>query len=160
MKKVIIISLAVCILTFCLISCSSTSETLTNTVPDIASSVLEVSGIQDAKDLTQDNLVYDMGLTVENIEEFAGYTTGVTGNSGTIVVVKAVSGKASDIQAELEAYKVTNADFLSLYPEFATAQTQAENGRVVSKADVVVLAIGGPDADYAAVDTAIEEALQ
>ncbi len=159
MKKIFIATLLICLLGLALISCSS-AETLTNTVPDIATAVSEVGDIQEPNELTEDNLVYDMGITVENVAEFSGFTTGITGNSGTIVVIKAADGKVADVQAELEAYKMVNADFLSLYPEFASAQTQAENGRIVAKADVVVLAIAGPNADYAAVDTAIEEALQ
>ncbi len=148
----------VCTLALCFTACSS-GETVENSVADIAAAVAEVSGIQEQKELTADNLTFDLALTNENIVEFAGYTTNVTGNSGTILVVKTAEGKTADVLAELEAYKVTNADFLSLYPEFASAQAQAENGRIVSKADVIVLAIAGPDADYAAIDTAIEENL-
>ncbi len=158
MKKILITILLLSLLVLSITACQG-GETVENSAATIATAVADVSGIQEQKELTQDNLTFDLALTTDNIVEFSGYTTNVVGQSGTVLVIKAAEGKAADVKAELEAYKVTNADFLSLYPEFETAQAQAENGRIVAKADVVVLAIAGPDADYAAIDTAIEENL-
>ncbi len=159
MKRLLLLTLSICIFAFSFASCTA-QESVNNSVSDIATAVADVSGILEQKELTQDNLRFDLALTIDNIVEFKGYTTNVTGNSGTILCVKVQEGKTADVLAELEAYRTTNAEFLSLYPEFETAQTQAENGRIVSKADVIVFAIAGPDADYVEVDTAIQENLQ
>lgn len=157
MKKLLAICLSICLLTLCLTACGGGVKA---SVTDIAAAVEAAAGITNPMAIDDDELIYSMAITKENVAEYAGSHTGVSGSSGTVLAVKAVSGKATDVKTELEAFCASNADFLSNYPEFATAQEQAKNGRVVVKGDVVVLAIAGPDADYAAVDAAIETAMK
>lgn len=157
MKKLIAVLCGICIVVFSLSACGG-GDSVKAAVPDIASSVQAAAGIENPLAVTDDDMLYTFALTVDNIDEYAGVYTGVTGSSGTVLVVKTKDVDAT--KAELTDYCARNADLLSNYPEFATAQQQAENGRVVAKGNVVVLAIAGPDVDYAAVDSAIEAALQ
>ncbi|MEG1872435.1 MAG: DUF4358 domain-containing protein [Ruthenibacterium sp.] len=157
MKKLLAVSLCLCFLALSLVACGGGVKA---SVPDIAAAVETAAAVASPIAIDDDELHYAMGLTAENIAEYAGSHTGVSGSSGTVLVVKAAAGKISEVEKELKSYCATNADFLSNYPEFATAQAQAADGRVVVKGDVAVLAIAAPDIDYAAVDTAIEGALK
>ncbi len=157
MKKLTVILSVILLFAICLTACG---ETVENSVSDIAAQVSDVCGIEEPIELNEDSLLYDFGLTLDSVGEFAGYATNVTGSSGTVLAIRASADDIDSIVQTLEEYRATNADFLSNYPEFATAQSQAENGRVVTKGDVVVLAIAGADVDYADVDTAIDSALQ
>ncbi len=159
MKKSIAIFSLITILLFSFAACGE-SEAVENTVADIASSVSSACAIQEQLEVTEETLNYAMGITLENVAEFAGYESGVNGVSGTVVVIRATEGKIEDVVTELETYKAANVSFLSNYPEFETSITQAENGVVTQKADVAVLAIAAPDIDYADVSAAIESALQ
>lgn len=158
MKKVFAIVLSACLVLLCLAGCGGGS--VKASVTDIADTLKTTAAVENPMAIDDDEMNYNMGMTMDNIDSYAGYYTGVTGHSGTVVAIKAKSGKVNDVKTELETYRAKNADFLSNYPEFATAKTQAENGRVVAKGDVVVLVIAADGVDYSAVDSAIETALQ
>lgn len=126
----------------------------------IADTLKDTAAVENPVAIDNDELYYTMNVTLENIDTYAGYYTGVTGSSGTVLAVQAKDGCADAVKSELQTYCTTNADFLSNYPEFAQAQTQAENGRVEAKGNTVVLVIAAADIDYATVDSAIAAALQ
>ncbi|MEG1407121.1 MAG: DUF4358 domain-containing protein, partial [Ruthenibacterium sp.] len=109
---------------------------------------------------TDDDLVYDMSIDKAMVDSYVGHRTGVNGASGAVLVLKTTDGNVDTVKAQFETYCKNTAAFLANYPEFAAAQKQAEQGRVVAKGNYLVLAIAGEGTDYAAVDTAIADALK
>ena len=155
MKKCIVSVLSVCLALLCLCACSGSK---TYDIQELLSAVESSIGMTNAVDLTEEDLNYDMGLTMENIEAFAGKKENVNNASGRILVIQAVSGKGEEVKAELEDYAKRYTEFLGNYEEFAAAQAQAEQTRVSASGDYVILAMANEGADYAAVDEAIKAA--
>ena len=155
MKKYIAVVLAACLALVCLCACSGKK---TYDIQELLSAVEASAGLTDPVDLTEEDLNYDMGLTMENIDSFAGKTENVNGASGRVLVGKAVSGKGEDVKTELQSYVTSRAEFLGNYEEFAGAKAQAEQARVVASGDYVILVMANEGMDYAAVDEAIEAA--
>lgn len=160
MKKILTVcaALLALVMLFSLSACSSGGAK--KSVAEIAKAIEDASGLVNALAIDDDEVYYSMGVTLENVEEYAGSHSNSSGASGTVFVAKAKSGQAEAIKGELEKYKNANAELLSGYTEFANSAEQAKNGRIMVKDDIVILVIGGPDADYAAIDTAVESALQ
>lgn len=158
MKKLLAVLLALSLLAVCLAACGGSG--VKTSAADIAKAIEGSAGLVNPTAVTEDDLVYTMTLTMDNIEEYAGSYSNATGASGTVLVVKAKSGKADAVKAELETYKTANAELMGNYTEFATSAQQAKDGRIVVKDNVVVLVIAGPEADYAAIDTAVENAVK
>ena len=155
MKKYIAVALAACLALVCLCACSGSK---TYDIQELLSAVEGSAGLTDPVDLTEEDLNYDMGLTMENIDSFAGKAENINGTSGRVLIVKAVSGKGEDVKAELESYVSSRAEFLGNYEEFAGAKAQAEQARVVASGDYVILVMANEGMDYAAVDEAIKAA--
>lgn len=155
MKKYIAVALAACLALVCLCACSGSK---TYDIQELLSAVEGSAGLTDPVDLTEEDLNYDMGLTMENIDSFAGKAENINGTSGRVLVVKAVSGKGEDVKAELESYVSSRAEFLGNYEEFAGAKAQAEQARVVASGDYVILVMANEGMDYTAVDEAIKAA--
>ena len=99
-------------------------------------------------------------LTMGNVDDFAIKKSNNQGDSGTILVIHAAAGKAGDVKAELAAYQEAQINYWGNYAEFADAQANAKEGRVIEKGDYVVLVFASlENADYAAIDKAVDEAL-
>ena len=127
---------------------------------DIVSAIEAADPISNPLEIDETALQYDMMLTLENVESFAGVRSNDQGNSGTILVVKALAGKAGDVAAELETYKQNQVAYYGNYAEFADGQAQIEDGRVVTSGDYVVLVFANTEgADYGEIDKAIDSAL-
>lgn len=127
---------------------------------DIVSAIEAANPISNPLELDETALEFDMMLTMENVEEFAGVRSNDQGNSGTILVVKAAAGKAGDVSGELETYKQNQVAYYGNYAEFADGQAQIEEGRVVTSGDYVVLVFANTEgADYGEIDKAIDSAL-
>ncbi len=127
---------------------------------DILSAIEAVNPIDNPRDLDDFALENDYGMTMDNIQEFAGRMSNTQGNSGTILVVKAAAGKAADVKKELSTYQQNQVTYWGNYAEFADAQTNAKEGRIVEKGDYVALVFAGTsEADYSAIDKVLDEAL-
>ena len=127
---------------------------------DIVSAIEAANPISNPLELDETALEFDMMLTMENVEKFAGVRSNDQGNSGTILVVKAAAGKAGDVSGELETYKQNQVAYYGNYSEFADGQAQIEEGRVVTSGDYVVLVFANTEgADYGEIDKAIDSAL-
>lgn len=125
MKKYIAVVLAACLALVCLCACSGKK---TYDIQELLSAVEASAGLTDPVDLTEEDLNYDMGLTMENIDSFAGKTENVNGASGRVLVIKAVSGKGEDVKTELQSYVTSRAEFLGNYEEFAGAKGAGRTG--------------------------------
>lgn len=158
MKKTFSILLCFCLFTVLMVGCGKSGADYD--INKVLSDVEAATPIANPLDFNDDDLIYDMTIDKAMIDSYVGHRTGVNGASGAVLVVKTVDGNVDTVKAQLEAYCKSTAAFLANYPEFAAAQKQAEQGRVVAKGNYLVLAIAGEGTDYAAVDTAIEGALK
>ncbi len=162
MKRIFVILLSVCLLCGTLAGCGGDSAVKENyNVNDIASALESVASIENPIDITEDDLTYEFGVDMEQVAEFAGQKTGVANTAGTVLVIKANAGKASDVKTALENYKngliAVSENYQSDFPD---AYKQISDGRIVTKGDCVILAIAGAGVEYTDVDTAVDEALK
>lgn len=146
MKKLLSIILSLTLVTALLTSCGE--KTKSYNIADVMTTIEAAAGIMEAAEVSQDNFLLETGIAADDVEDFAGKVTNVNGASGTIYIVKAKAGKASDIKAKFEEIRLGTADFLANYPEFASAKALAESGIVASHGDYVILVISG-DAETA-----------
>ena len=102
MKKFFTILLAVvfamAVLTGCGGSASSAPAKDYN-INDVKTAIEGANAIANPLEMDEFTLEFDLGLTMENIAEFVGVKSNDQGNSGTILVIKAAEGKASDVAA-------------------------------------------------------------
>ena len=158
MKKIIAVLLTVCLCAAAFAACGK--ENASYNINDVSAAVEKAVTIETPIAFSEDDLKLDMSMDMANVEEYTGHRTGKNGAAGAVLVIKAKAGAADTVKAQLETYKQGQAAFLANYPEFAAAQKQAEQGRIVVKGDYLVLAIAGEGIDYTAVDKAIDEALK
>lgn len=159
MKRFFAVILAVCLAGVLFVGCGSSAASYN--INDVADAVKAVANVENPLDISDDDLLYDFGMEKENVEEYVGVKTGVANSAGTVLVVKAASGKIDDVKAALENYKngilAVSENYKTDFPE---AYEQVSAGRIVVKGDYAVLAIAAAGVDYADVDTAIENAIK
>lgn len=102
---------------------------------------------------------YMMMMTMDNIVAYQGDMTNNQADCGFVFVAQAKEGKVAEVEAELQAYK----DSLSandMYTEFADKMAISKEARIVTNGNYVAMVIASVDVgDYAAIDTALETAL-
>lgn len=161
MKRVFAILLSVCLLCGVLAGCGNGAGKANYNVTDIANALETVASIENPIDITQDDLIYEFGVDVEQVAEFSGQKTGVANTAGTVLVIQAKAGKASDVKTALDSYKNGLVSVSENYQnDFPDAYRQISDGRVITKGDCVILAIAAANVEYTDVDTAIDEALK
>lgn len=167
MKKVLSIILSLTLAAAVLTGCGEKSKSYN--ITDLMTTIEASAAIPEAKEVSKDDFLLETGIAAEDVEEFAGKVTNVNGASGTIYIIKAKAGKATEIQNKMDEIRAGTADFLSNYPEFASAQSLAEGGIVNSRGDYVLLVISGDaktaetesvEKVYESVTKAIDEAFK
>ncbi len=147
---------------------SSASEAASSTaasvsgknLSDVVAAIEATNPIANARDLDAFALENDCLLTMDNILEFSGKVSNNQGDISTILVIHAAPGKAADVKSELTAYQEAQTNYWDNYDAFAGAKASAKEGRIVEKGDYVALVFADPEnADYAAIDKAVDEAL-
>lgn len=126
---------------------------------DSAVSALEaVNPIVNPRALDDFSVENELMLTMDNLVAYKGDVTNDQGDCGLVFVAQAKEGKAADVEAELQAYKdsLTAND---LYAEFADKIAMAKDARIVSNGNYVAIVIASIGGDYAAIDTALDTAL-
>ena len=160
MKKIVSLLMAVSLCAFALAGCGGGSETASYNLDDIVATVEKANPVSNSRDVDDNFIQLDMLLDPENIEEYAGKVSSDQSNSALIVAIKAVEGKASTVEEELNAYK----DSIStggLYAEFADKEAMAADARIIAKGDYLVMVVANTEgADYTEIDTALDEALK
>lgn len=162
MKKLLSLLLVAACLTLALVGCGDkpTTEAKTYNLADIVTAVETANPVSNPREVNDNFITLDMMLTKDNVVEYAGKVSNDQGNSALIVAVKAVEGKASELKAEMAAYK-TSVSTGGLYAEFAAMEEMAKDARIVEKGDYLVMVIANTEgADYAEIDTALNEALK
>lgn len=160
MKKFFLLLFAAAFFALCLTACGGGSDTASYNLNDIVTAVEAANPVSNPRDVDDNFIQLDMLLTADNIEEYAGKVSNDQGNSALIVAIKAVEGKASAVQEELNAYK-TSISSGGLYAEFADMEAMAADARIVVKGDYLVMVVANTEgADYAEIDTALNDALK
>lgn len=99
-----------------------------------------------------------MGLTKDNIIAYRGDVTNNQADCALVFVAQVKDGTADTVKSELEAFQSTMTS--SLYAEFADKVAKAQDARIVTSGNLVVMVISGVNGpDYADIDAAIESAL-
>ena len=102
---------------------------------------------------------YTMMLTMDNIVAYDGDITNNQADCGLVFVAQAKDGKAAEVEKALQAYKDSLAAN-DMYAEFAHKIAISKEARIVTNGNYVAMVIASIDVgDYAAIDTALETAL-
>ena len=128
-------------------------------VGTIADALLAVNEVPNPRDYDDFAVEYDLGLTMDNIVQYAGCVTNDAPKDCALVfVAQAKEGTVDAVVSELEAAKANMSS--SLYAEYADATAKAADARIVSKGSVVAFVVAGVNGpDYADIDAALDAAM-
>lgn len=137
---------------------AASEEADTEKLASIVSALEEVNPINNPRAITSDDVEFNMNMTPDNLVAFQGDVTNTQSDCGLVFVAQVKDGTMDTVLEELEAYRQSMTS--SLYVEFADKVAKAEDARIVSKDNIVVMVISSIDGpDYADIDAAIESAL-
>ena len=127
---------------------------------DAAVAAIEaVNPIANPRALDDFSVENELMLTMDNLVGYKGDVTNDQADCGLVFVAQAKDGQVDAVKAELEAYK-ESLSANDLYAEFADKVALAKDARIVTNGDYVAIVIAGiANPDYAAIDTALETAL-
>ena len=127
---------------------------------DAAVAAIEaVNPIANPRALDDFSVENELMLTMDNLVGYKGDVTNDQADCGLVFVAQAKDGQVDAVKAELEAYK-ESLSANDLYAEFADKVALAKDARIVTKGNYVAIVIAGiANPDYAAIDTALETAL-
>lgn len=137
---------------------ASAAEADTAKLESIVAALEEVNPINNPRTITADDVEFNMNMTPDNLVDFRGDVTNTQSDCGLVFVAQVKDGTMDTVLEELEAYRDSMTS--TLYVEFADKVAKAEDARIVSKDNIVVMVIASIDGpDYADIDTAINNAL-
>ena len=127
---------------------------------DAAVAAIEaVNPIANPRALDDFSVENELMLTMDNLVAYKGDVTNDQADCGLVFVAQAKDGKVDAVKSELEAYKAS-LSANDLYAEFADKIALAKDARIVTNGNYVAIVIAGiANPDYAAIDTALETAL-
>lgn len=142
------------------ISDNADAETANTANLDAAVSAIEaVNPIANPRALDDFSAENELMLTMDNLVGYKGDVTNDQADCGLVFVAQAKDGKVDAVKSELEAYK-ESLSANDLYAEFADKVALAKDARIVTNGNYVAIVIAGiANPDYAAIDTALETAL-
>lgn len=134
------------------------AEADTEKLESIVASLKEVNPISNPRAITSDDIEFYMNMTPDNLVDFRGDITNTQSDCGIVFVAQVKDGSMDAVVEELEAFRDSMSS--SLYAEFADKVAKAQDARIVSKDNIVVLVVASIDGpDYADIDAAIDSAL-
>lgn len=135
-----------------------TEEAQTANLDSAVAALEEVNPIANPRAIDDFSVENELMLTMDNLVAYKGDVTNDQADCGLVFVAQAKEGKAADVEAELQAYKdsLTAND---LYAEFADKIAMAKDARIVTSGNYVAIVIASIGGDYAAIDTALDTAL-
>lgn len=134
------------------------AEADTAKLESIVSALEAVNPINNPRTISADDVEFYMNMTPDNLVDFRGDITNTQSDCGLVFVAQVQDGAMDTVLEELDAFKQSMAS--SLYAEFADKVAKAEDARIVSKDNIVVMVVASIDGpDYADIDSAIETAL-
>lgn len=133
-------------------------EAQTANLDSAVAALEEVNPIANPRALDDFSVENELMLTMDNLVAYKGDVTNDQADCGLVFVAQAKEGKAADVEAELQAYKdsLTAND---MYAEFADKIAMAKDARIVTNGNYVAIVIASIGGDYAAIDTALDTAL-
>lgn len=136
----------------------ATEEAQTANLKSAVAALEAVNPIANPRALDDFSVENELMLTMDNLVAYKGDVTNDQADCGLVFVAQAKEGKAADVEAELQAYKesLTAND---MYAEFADKIAMAKDARIVTNGNYVAIVIASIGGDYAAIDTALETAL-
>lgn len=136
----------------------ATEEAQTANLESAVAALEAVNPIANPRALDDFSVENELMLTMDNLVAYKGDVTNDQADCGLVFVAQAKEGKAADVEAELQAYKesLTAND---MYAEFADKIAMAKDARIVTNGNYVAIVIASIGGDYAAIDTALETAL-
>ena len=136
----------------------ATEEAQTANLESAVAALEEGNPIANPRALDDFSVENELMLTMDNLVAYKGDVTNYQADCGLVFVAQAKEGKAADVEAELQAYKesLTAND---MYAEFADKIAMAKDARIVTNGNYVAIVIASIGGDYAAIDTALETAL-
>ena len=124
----------------------------------IVTAVEAVNPVANPRVIDDFSLANEMGVTADNIVAFKGDVTNDQADCALVFAAQAKEGTVDTVKAELETYKESMSS--TLYAEFADKVAKAQDARIVTSGNYVVMVISGISGpDYADIDTAINAAL-
>lgn len=146
---------------------SSSSESQSSAVPatadteklaSIVSAIEAVNEIPNPREINETSLEFDMGISPDQIVAFDGDVTNNQDDCALVFAAQVQDGSMDAVLAALNDYKASMTT--SLYADDAAKIEKAEDARIVSEGNIVVMVIAGVNGpDYADIDTAINGAL-
>lgn len=136
----------------------ATEEAQTANLESAVAALEAVNPIANPRALDDFSVENELMLTMDNLVAYKGDVTNDQADCGLVFVAQAKEGKVADVEAELQAYKesLTAND---MYAEFADKIAMAKDARIVTNGNYVAIVIASIGGDYAAIDTALETAL-
>ena len=127
---------------------------------DAAVAAIEaVNPVANPRALDDFSVENELMLTMDNLVAYKGDVTNDQADCGLVFVAQAKDGQVDAVKSELEAYKAS-LSANDLYAEFADKIALAKDARIVTNGNYVAIVIAGiANPDYAAIDTALETAL-
>ncbi|HJD21727.1 MAG TPA: DUF4358 domain-containing protein [Candidatus Gemmiger faecigallinarum] len=144
-------------------SAADSSETAADTADTeklaaIVSAIEAVNEVPNPRVIDDFSLENDMGLTPDNIVAFQGDVTNNQSDCALVFAAQVKDGAVDTVLAELEAYRGTMTS--TLYADEAAKVAKAQDARITSSGNIVVMVISGVEGpDYSEIDAAIQEAL-
>lgn len=136
----------------------ATEEAQTANLENAVAAIEAANPIANPRALDDFSVENELMLTLDNLVAFKGDVTNDQADCGLVFVAQAKEGKAADVEAELQAYKesLTAND---MYAEFADKIAMAKDARIATNGNYVAIVIASIGGDYAAIDSALENAL-
>lgn len=134
-------------------------EPQTENLANVVSAIEAVNPVANPLEYTDFDVENTLMLTKDNLVAYDGMVSNNQSDCGLIFVAQAKSGKASDVEAELQAYK-ESLTANNMYVEFADKMALAKEARIVTNGNYVAMVIASIDVgDYTAIDEVLQTAL-
>lgn len=135
----------------------------TQKLADIVSAIEAVNPVEnplviDDPDDEGFYLQYKMNVNPDNLVAYRGDVTNNQADCALVFAAQVKDGAADTVVEELKAFQATMTT--SLYADEAAKVAKAEDARIVTEGNIVVMVISGVNGpDYSEIDAAIESAL-
>ena len=138
---------------------AATEEAQTANLESAVAAIEEINPIANPRALDDFSVENELMLTMDNLVAYKGDVTNDQADCGLVFVAQAKDGKIADVEAELQAYK-ESLSANDMYAEFADKIALAKDARIKTNGNYVAIVIASiGTGDYAAIDTALETAL-
>lgn len=138
---------------------AATEEAQTANLESAVAAIEEINPIANPRALDDFSVENELMLTMDNLVAYKGDVTNDQADCGLVFVAQAKDGKVADVEAELQSYK-ESLSANDMYAEFADKIALAKDARIKTNGNYVAIVIASiGTGDYAAIDTALETAL-